>query len=352
MNLLELAKEQGLDPKKVSSTGGGEYHSSCPSCGGKDRFRLHPNKIGKRCVGSYACRVCEINGDTISFCIDVMDIPFEEAFRRAGVEPSFSDRSFLSLKSPRLAPIISPETPSKKWEAKALLFIEATHKRIWKQPEILEYLSRRGIPENAVAKYKLGWNPTDLNGNREDWGLEAQQKEDGSPKGIWLPKGLVIPWFDRDGAVKRLKIRRADWKEGDKLPKYIKASGGMKGISIIGTSKDKDVMIFVESELDAFAVEFSCGDFAFAAAVGTNNPSIDHVTDYLAQKRAFVLVAHDRDQPGMVMLDKLKERYPQAKAYPVPFGKDVGEAAQEGLNIRDWILQGLPEKFRAQDTRL
>lgn len=347
MNLLELAREMGLDPKKVSSTKGGEYKSSCPLCGGKDRFRLQPNKSGKRCVGNYACRVCEISGDTISFCIDVMKLPFDEAFRRVGVEPSFSDRCFFSPKKSSYLSVISPEPPSKIWEEKALLFAEATHKRIWKQSEVLESLNRRGIPEEVVAKYKLGWNPTDLQGNREEWGLETEFKEDGSLRKLWLPKGLVIPWVDRDGSVRRLKIRRADWNEENKLPKYVKVSGSMKGVSIIGRSKDKEVMIFVESELDAFAIDFACGDFAFAVAVGTNNPSIDNVTDHLAQKRAFILVSHDRDDPGLVMLNKLKERYSQAKAYPVPFGKDIGETVQQGLNIRDWVLEGLPEKFKS-----
>jgi hypothetical protein len=31
MTLLELATEVGLDPKKVATTKGGEYSSSCPS---------------------------------------------------------------------------------------------------------------------------------------------------------------------------------------------------------------------------------------------------------------------------------------------------------------------------------
>ena len=29
--------------KKAASTDGGEYHGPCPSCGGTDCFRVHPN---------------------------------------------------------------------------------------------------------------------------------------------------------------------------------------------------------------------------------------------------------------------------------------------------------------------
>ncbi len=45
MNLLDLASLAGLNPKKVASTKGGEYHSACPSCGGRDRFILQPEKV-------------------------------------------------------------------------------------------------------------------------------------------------------------------------------------------------------------------------------------------------------------------------------------------------------------------
>ena len=38
MEILKLAFQDGLNPKKVAATNGGEYHSPCPECGGKDRF--------------------------------------------------------------------------------------------------------------------------------------------------------------------------------------------------------------------------------------------------------------------------------------------------------------------------
>jgi len=39
MNILDLAEELNLSPKKAASTNGGEYKSTCPKCqDGKDRF--------------------------------------------------------------------------------------------------------------------------------------------------------------------------------------------------------------------------------------------------------------------------------------------------------------------------
>lgn len=73
MNLLRLAEELGLEPRKTSNKGGGEYHSPCPSCGGKDRFILWPAK------GQYWCRQCEKSGDAIQFCRDFQGLSFRSA---------------------------------------------------------------------------------------------------------------------------------------------------------------------------------------------------------------------------------------------------------------------------------
>ena len=62
MALIQLAQLYGLKPKKTCGTDGGEYHSSCPVCGGNDRFVMHPNKRGKssKCMGTYFCRHCPV----------------------------------------------------------------------------------------------------------------------------------------------------------------------------------------------------------------------------------------------------------------------------------------------------
>jgi len=41
-NVLDIAMEKGLAPKKVAQTNGGEYASPCPGCNGSDRFRIWP----------------------------------------------------------------------------------------------------------------------------------------------------------------------------------------------------------------------------------------------------------------------------------------------------------------------
>ena len=56
MQLLDLVQADGLAPKKVASTNGGEYHSPCPGCGGKDRFIIwNPYAVLDSTVRNLAC---------------------------------------------------------------------------------------------------------------------------------------------------------------------------------------------------------------------------------------------------------------------------------------------------------
>ena len=48
--LIEFAEKIGLQPRLVASTESGEYHSSCPQCGGKNRFIIQPNRQAKNGV--------------------------------------------------------------------------------------------------------------------------------------------------------------------------------------------------------------------------------------------------------------------------------------------------------------
>ena len=110
----------------------------------------------------------------------------------------------------------------------------------------------------------------------------------------------------------------------------------MNGLTILGSSKH-NTMIVVESELDAFATNFVTHDFACVVAVGSNIKNPDNVTDYIAKKVKHVLICHDNDEAGRKMLTKWQRLYSHEQPYPTPIGKDIGEAIQQGLNIREWL---------------
>lgn len=341
MTLLELAHQIGIRPKWVASTAGGEFHSSCPQCGGTDRFYIQPYRQMYNCIGSYCCRRCGIYGNAIQFARQFLNLSFQEAATTVNAvikETPWYD--FKQLYEPQASTIKNLPT---LWQEQATAFIEQAHTLLLHQPDVLDFLAHRGLPLEAVQKYKFAWSDNNEFLLRSSWGLD-EQCADGKPRKLWIPKGLVIPTRQADGKVVRMKVRRFDWKDNDKLPKYIAISGSMNGLNIIGDRK-LPCMIIVESELDAYAIDYTAHDHMCAVAVGSNIKNPDNITDYYAKKASHLLICHDNDPAGIQMLKKWKHLYPHARAFPTPIGKDIGEAIQQGLNIREWLRQ---ERMEAQ----
>lgn len=345
MKLNELAKLAGLNPKWKATTQGGEYESPCPSCGGKDRFYIQPNKKLKNCEGYYCCRKCGISGDSIQFCRDFLNMEFKEAMTQANARISTRPlvSSILNHKKPSFVPA-KPKQPSDKWMLKAKTIVDAAHSSLLQQPRILEQLEQRGLPLDAVQTYRLGWISETTNVDAIDLDLEKKDK-------VWIPKGILIPVFINNNVVS-LKIRRSDWIEHDKYPKYVVISGGKDGRNIIGETNDRNIMIVVESELDALALHFVLHDIGFAVAIGGSTKKPDNITDYLAKNKKHLFICHDNDEAGKKMLKVWKELYPHAIAYPTSIGKDIGEAIQQGFDIRSWILTAIENKNPASQTEI
>lgn len=344
--LLDLAEELGLSPKKVGATNGGEYHSACPSCGGNDRFIIQPNKKQSSCYGSYFCRKCQIHGDSIQFCREFLGLSFQEAVKR--VQAVLPERSLLYKKVNE--PSFKPQgvtKPSRLWIDQANKFVDLCVQEITNHDEVIDALDERGIPIDAILDYKIGFCTKEIAfctennfRNMTQWGLSEVLKEDKTSKSLYLPEGIVIPSLESNGDVVRLKIRRSDYKKGDQYPKYVAVAGSMNGLNIIGSFKPK-IMIVVESELDAYALNHSTSDIALTVAVGSNTKNPDNVTDYLAKSRKCLLICHDNDEGGEAMKAKWCRLYPHAIPYPTPYGKDIGDAIKNGLNVRKWVLEAI-----------
>ncbi|MBP6869810.1 toprim domain-containing protein [Candidatus Babeliales bacterium] len=332
MNLLDLAHLTGLNPKRVASTSNGEYHSACPFCQeGHDRFIIHPEKVMKNCVGSYFCRRCNKRGDVIQFCIDALQYSFQDAVNYVGATiPEKASHSFLPPKY--TPPATTIKTPHEKWQYQAQQLIEQAHTHLLLNQEIIDKLTKRGLPLEAIKQYKIGLTLYDNNQNGEIWGQDKEK--------IWIPAGIMIPVIEHNKVV-RLKIRRTKWHENDTLPKYVIISGSMSGLNIIGNKK-KPIMIVVESELDAYALHHSVQDLAVIIAVGGCLKNPDTVTDYLAQKKNLLLICYDNDNAGVEMFNRWQRLYPHAQPCPTEKGKDIGNAIEQELNLRLWIISKIP----------
>lgn len=336
MILLELIEYLGISAKKVSGTGGGEYHSPCPKCGGTDRFFFQPARHMKHCQGMYRCRQCGIHGDTIQFCRDIMGLTWEEAVKRCHANVRLEDnRSHFHYKKTERK-FAEGQLPNDKWKEKALSFVNYANKQLLSNPSYMQFLFNRGISPKTIEKYKLGFteNKHSYDGAYrvpyEDFGLPKSEKK------LWIPAGYVIPSLEPSGEVIRMKIRRSRWKPDDKIGKYIAFSGSMFGMTLLG-DRLKEIMVVVESELDAYSLIEKIEDIAFVVACGGNTKNPDIFTDYLAKDNR-VFICADNDEGGEAMKSMWSKLYPKATCISTPSGKDIGEFIEKGGDLSSWIL--------------
>lgn len=325
MNLLDLAEEMGFKLCKTSGNCGGEYHCPCPSCGGNDRFMFWPEK------DRYWCRQCNAKGDAIQFCRDFQRLSFHAAcikVQKEHTNAEFQYRAHLAGPAP-----IRP--PSHSWENKAQIFTENSLQRLLIDKTSIELLFQRGLSFDTIKKNQLGWNPVKTFYQRADWGFEETEKH----KWICLPAGIVIPIFEGND-IRKLKIRKFEWKEADFYGKYYEVPGSSNMVPIFG-NRSCEIAVIVEAEFDAMLVIQEVGDLCACVALGGAQKKPDSSLSQWLRQRKSIIFALDFDEAGKKEYLYWQKSYPNLKPWPVPEEKSPGDYYRMGGNIRDWIVAGI-----------
>ena len=341
MTLLDLLNHDGASIKRVSGTHGGEYAGPCPSCGGSDRFHVWPEQGDG---GRYWCRGCSKTGDVIQYLKDFRGLPYLEACHLLGQEPKNNGNRSLNWdrrSQPGASAAASWQAkestlPCDQWAQKAGQFVTWAEQQLWNTDqgrEALSWLHGRGLTEGTVKAFRLGWNSQSWFQKREAWGLPAVLRENGKPKKLWLPLGLVIPKIAGD-RVDRIRVRQPD---GD--PRYYLVPGSDTGPLVIPGGP---ACVVVESELDAILLHQEAGDLAAVVALGSVSMRPDRGAAAILYEAGTILLALDADDPGAKSAwGWWREHFPKAKRWPTIQGKDPSEARQNGLDLRDWVMAGL-----------
>lgn len=359
-DLTDLFREYGFTLKQKTAE---EWSSACPVCGGSKRCSLWPGEGEGR--GYYWCRECGAKGDGIQFLRDYAGMSYADACKRIGVAaaapvvrtPKLSrqhaGRRFEPVRDRQSADTVDRE----KWCAHAEKFSLWAADCLQRSPEHLAWLAARGIDAASAARYRLGYNPGEKGRNciirpRSSWGLPDALRDDGKPRRLWLPRGIVIPQIE-EGAVRRLRIRRldSDREKFNPAHKYHVVEGSeMQPLWLECTAplrEGQGAVVVVETELDAFMLHALAGDLVHALALGTCNVArlpawmFDRLKDSLV-----ILVALDADAAGAEGWLRWRQTFPTARRWPVPAGKDPGDAFARGEDMRIWLLSGLPEGLR------
>lgn len=343
INLLSLIGRD-VKLKKVAGTGGGEWHSACPFCGGKDRFRVQPHHKPAR----YACRNCGASGDAISYVQRRDNVDFLTACAILGLRLSEqrADRAIRPAPPQRVMTHhvdretatpsqVNPDAPAltdAAYQAAAVDFcfdaINTLHSGEGERAR--QWLHQRGLIDPVLLSNSIGYNPTD---QRTTWGNVP----------VWLPRGIVIPWHV-GGAIWRVNFRRP---VGD--PKYISAKGWASGLYLADTLEPGCIALLVEGEFDALLIRRLCPDLIHAGLrpVATGSTTGGHALRWvtalsLAER---VLVAFDTDEPGQQAAQFWLDALDNAHRLN-PLAHDVTDMFKADLNIRNWIVGAFPDLNR------
>ena len=352
--ILTLLSDHSITPKRVSTAKGGEYHSPCPRCGGTDRFHVWPEQYDGQ--GSFWCRSCDLGGDCIKFLMEYNGLSFRQAAERTGKKLEEQHGSNYSTprapKQPQQRASQPREClpPAEAWQVAARDLLEKSHARLLENPEQLDYLAGRGLPLEAVERYRLGWIGTPEKNctfsSRKKWGLPRKEGNK-KPDALWLPRGIVIPneFSDR---VDSLRIRRP---KDDRVPplqdlSYHVVPGG--GTAPLLLHNGQPVIIVVEAQLDGMLCHHAAGDIVGVLALGNSTARPDDRSMTVLKQAKLILIALDFEEnnAGGKAWERWHRDFDQVKRWPVPTGKDPGEAYAGGIDICRWIQAGLPEVFR------
>jgi hypothetical protein len=241
------------------------------------------------------------------------------------------------------------DPPVETWQVKAGAFVDAAHQALLGNDTALHYLAGRGLDLQAVKGFRLGWFAGE-NGKpclfrpRVAWGLpRVFNPKTGKDKMLWVPRGLVIPTY-KAGALYRVRIRRpAEDLKTDKDIKYYVVSGS--GMDLAGHNPDHRVFAVVEADLDEMLIARRAGSMVGSIALGSATAKPGAGIYWHLQKAVRILVALDFGDDNLAGGKAAKwwlDHFPQARRWPVPQGKDPGEAFEKGVDIKAWIRSGLP----------
>jgi len=359
MNILDLLEKHGCPSRKVGSKNGGEYHSPCPTCGGgekdphghSDRMELFPNQGD---YGTWYCRGCAKGGDAIEFLMFHENMSFSAACEVLGKEvPELEEyRTPKPRKCQRQEfkprEVNAPET---LWQTKAGELVDHGCRNLRTDEEQLTWLAARGISVECARKHSLGWLPGE-NGksayyrSRKAWGIPPKEKG-GRPDSLWIPRGIIIPQII-DDKVQRLRIRRPEADREKFLPDrsyHVMPGSGQAPFLLYNGQR---VITVIEAELDGIMIDEHAGNLTGVLAMGNDSAKPDALAHAALTTAELILVALDFDKlkngrrAGGQAWIWWSRNYRHAIRWPVPIGKDPGDAFKEGLNIRDWIVAACP----------
>lgn len=274
----------------------------------------------------WKCFGCGRSGDAIDWLREREGLSFRGACERLGALDLPPASEMTMSPQPSSFPM-----PLAEWQERARQVVSACQSVLWSEArtKARDWLNRRGLVDEMVRHWKLGFNPHD-------------QKL----FGLWVPRGIVIPCL-LAGRIWYIKVRRATGQ-----PKYTQVSGGQIALFGVDTLVGRDIAVITEGEFDAMLLHQEAGDLVGVATLGSAAARLpDAWVPYLLGVQR-LLVAYDTDAAGAegaVMWEAFTSRV--QRLLPL-VGKDVTDFYLAGGDLRTWIQFAIADGRHTTSTKL
>jgi DNA primase len=331
IDLLALI-EKTTQLQRVAGTEGGEYAGQCPLPGcpsQSDALRVQPNNSK---AALWWCRQCGRGGDAIVFTMAYHDVNFPDALAMLGID------QWNNAAQPTERPLVAPdlvEPPNTAWQKGAISFLMECQHAIWSPigKRALDALHLRGFTNMTICAAHLGFNVRDRHILRTDLGFAPEWDEWGQEKEIWLPAGIVIPWFI-NGQLWKMSIRRPFGE-----PRYYHLPGSANALYNADMLRAGKPAILCEGPFDALAIQQATGGLVSVVASGTTGARRMHWMAQLIQAEP-LLLSFDADDAGLSATVYWQNIFSSARVWR-PYYEDPAAMLESGADVRDWAFAGV-----------
>lgn len=304
--------------------------------------------------GRYYCFSCGQSGDVITWLREHREMSWKDIKALVASDDLPPARPRSAEVCAQIIPQTETDPPSKAWQMRGMELITECASMLWSTAgeDALNYLRGRGLRDDTIRFYQLGFNLSDRWDKREAWGLP----KDPDGRGVWLPKGVVIPclitsdWSTREKCLWYIKIRRPTDD-----PKYLFVTGGRPALfgadNLYLAGNGAGYGLLCEGEFDCMLAAQELPEVG-AATLGS---AVKHLSTtawgrYLLPLR-WVLAAYDTDQAGMAGAAALAKAV-NTRPVNVPVlrsgDKDLTDYHQAGGDLWQWLKYNL-ERLGALD---
>lgn len=341
---------------------------------------FHSERTPSLSVGStnFYCFGCQAKGDAVDWLMGRRGLSRIEAAELLGWKPTLPRKDGKTSQRGRIstpAPAPPPEPPRPRawqdihWQVAVNGIVGDCERRLWGPAgrAALDWLQARGLADDTIRRFRLGFRHDD-HWSRAKFACLAG--DDGQPRGIYIPRGITIPWLrpgswyaadsgpDDDEPGERwvgVNVRRLAPDVNAPLPpdprtgKVPEKCQCLKGSTRGYLYPEPDVLptqgqlpaLIVEGEFDALIGQQELGPWCHVVTAGSASVSrLPRESRAALARCPVLLLAFDHDAAGVEAARQWRGMFPhKARRVLLPTGKDLTDFVRQGGDVRAWLRE-------------